>query len=126
MSLDVDAIVLGRCFPGSASCRFELCCLSGEGTRGWPRSEGFRVALAACAWLNSRSSSFPLWLLFRQAPQNMGLLCCAGKMAHKTTRWCSTCQHIIVHIYEAAGQQTTPYVLHNCVAHEHSLRAVAD
>ena len=75
---------------------------------------------------NSRSSSFPCWLLFRQAAQKMGLLCCARKVAKKPSRWFSTCEHIIVHIYEAAGQQTIPYFLHNCLAHEHSLRAAAD
>jgi len=126
MSLDVDAIVHGRCSPGSASCRFELRCLSGEGTRGWPRSTGSMVALAACAWLNSRSSSFRCGLLFRNAAQKMGLLCCARKMAQKITRWCSIYEHIIVHAYEAAGQQTIPYFFPNCLAQEHSLRAVAD
>jgi len=84
------------------------------------------VALAAFAWLNSRSSSFPCWLLFRKAAQKMGLLCRAHKMAQKTTRWCSTSEHILVHIYEAAGKQTIPYLLHNCLAHEHSHCAVAD
>jgi len=84
------------------------------------------VALAPCDWLSSHSSSFPCWLLFRQCAQKMGLLCCARRMAQKTTRRCATCKHIIVHIYGAAGQQTIPYFLHNCVSHEHSLRAVAE
>jgi len=126
MSLDVEAILLGCCFPGSGSYRFELCCFSGEGANGWPCSAGFMVALSPCAWLICHSCSFPCWLLFREAAQKMGLFCCARKMAQKTSRRCATCKQIIAHINEDAGQQTIPVFLHNCLAQEHSLRAVAE
>jgi len=79
------------------------------------RSTVFIVALAACAWLNSRSSSFSCWLLFRQAAQKMGLLCCSHRIAQKSSRWRFTFEHIIVHIYEAAGQHAIPYFFHNCL-----------
>jgi len=84
------------------------------------------MAIAPCAWLNSHSSSFPCWLLFRKAAQKMGLLCCARKLAQKITRRCATCKQIILHIYKAAGQQTIHYFLHNCFDHEQYLRAVAE